>query len=102
MGRQGKSGKRLHPSGRELAITGAFVTIIFEQITNLGASITFGIPFLAAVISAIIPFSVVHVVSNAVIFAQVVPRLDTALREQLKDLIWNAESSLKVETLEYV
>jgi hypothetical protein len=28
--------------------------------------------------------------------------MDTALRKQFKDLIWNAESSIKVETLEYV
>ena len=101
MGRQGKSGKQLQPRKWELAITGGFVTFIFEQITNLGYSITFGIPFLIAVTAAI-PFSVVHIVSNAVIFAQVVPIMDTSLRKQLKDLIWNAESTVKVEMLECV
>ncbi|NHI88487.1 MAG: hypothetical protein EAX87_03130 [Candidatus Thorarchaeota archaeon] len=101
MGRQGKSGKRLQPKGWELAVTGAFVTFIFEQITNLGYSVTFAVPFIIAVTAAI-PFSVIHIVSNAVIFAQVVPMMDTALRKQFKDLIWNAESSIKVETLEYV
>ena len=101
MGRQGTSGKQLQPRKWELAITGAFVTFIFEQITNLGYSVTFGVPFIIAVTAAI-PFSVIHIVSNAVIFAQVVPMMDTALRKQLKDLIWNVESSVKVETLEYV
>jgi hypothetical protein len=101
MGRQGTSGKQLQPRKWELAITGAFVTFIFEQITNLGYSVTFGVPFIIAVTAAV-PFSVVHIVSNAVIFAQVVPMMDTALKKQLKDLIWNAESSVKVESLEYV
>jgi hypothetical protein len=101
MGRQGTSGKQLQPRKWELAITGAFVTFIFEQITNLGYSVTFGVPFIIAATAAI-PFSAVHIVSNAVIFAQVVPMMDTALKKQLKDLIWNAESSVKVESLEYV
>lgn len=99
MGRQGKSGKRVEPRKWELAITGAFVTFIFEQITNLGYSTTFGVPFFLAATAAI-PFSVMHIVSNTVIFSQVVPMLNSALRTQLKDLIWNAESEVKVDMLE--
>jgi hypothetical protein len=101
IGRQGESGKQVQPRKWELAIAGAFVTFIFEQITNLGYSITFGIPFLIAVTAAI-PFSIIHIVSNAVIFSQVVPIMDTALKKQLKDLIWSAESTVKVEMLECV
>ena len=101
IGRQGKSGKQVQPRKWELAITGAFVTLIFDQITNLGYSITFGVPFLIAVTTAI-PFSVIHIVSNAVIFSQVVPIMDTALKKQLKDLIWSADSTVKVEMLECV
>jgi hypothetical protein len=83
----------------ELAITGAFVTFIFDQITNLGYSATFGVPFVLA-IAAAIPFTVIHVISNAVIFSQVVPILDKALTKQLKDLIWSTESEVRVEMLE--
>ncbi|MBE0525939.1 hypothetical protein E4H12_00365 [Candidatus Thorarchaeota archaeon] len=99
MGRQGSSGNQLEPRKWELAITGAFVTFIFEQITNFGYSITFGVPFVLAVTAAI-PFTIVHIISNTVIFSQVVPILNSALRTQLKDLIWNTESNVKADMLE--
>ncbi|MFX1578872.1 MAG: ECF transporter S component [Promethearchaeota archaeon] len=99
MGRRGVDGKRLEPRKAELAITGAFVTFIFDQITNLGYSATFGVPFVLA-IAAAIPFTVIHIISNAVIFSQVVPILDKALTKQLKDLIWSTESEVRVEMLE--
>ena len=99
MGRRSTTGKRLDPRKWELAITGAFVTFIFEQVTNLGYSATFGVPFFIAVTMAI-PFTLIHIVSNAVIFSQVVPMLDIALTRQLKDLIWSADSEVKVETME--
>jgi hypothetical protein len=99
MGKQGKSNKRVEPRKWELAITGAFVTFIFEQITNLGYSITFGVPFYLAATAAI-PFSIIHIVSNALIFSQVVPMLNSALGTQLKDLIWNTESEVKPDALE--
>jgi hypothetical protein len=67
----------------------------------LGYSATFGVPFLLAVTAAI-PFSAVHILSNAVIFSQVVPMLDTALHRQLKDLIWSTESKVKVDMLERI
>jgi len=91
MGRSGPNGKRLEPRKWELAVTGAFVTFIFEQITNIGYSITFGVPFILAVTAAI-PFTLLHIVSNTIIFSQVIPMLNTALNQQLKGLIWNAES----------
>jgi hypothetical protein len=99
MGRRGAFGKRLEPRKWELAITGAFVTFIFEQVTNIGYSTTFGVPFFLAVTAAV-PFTIIHIVSNAVIFSQVVPMLDVALTGQLKDLIWGAESEDEVEKLE--
>ncbi len=101
MGRRGKEGKKLEPRKWELAIIGAFVTFIFEQVTNLGYSATFGVPFLLAVTAAI-PFSIVHILSNAVIFSQVVPMLDSTLSRQLKDLIWSTDSKVKVEMLERI
>jgi hypothetical protein len=101
MGTSGTSGKRLEPRKWELAITGAFVTFIFEQVTNLGYSATFGVPFFLAVTAAI-PFTALHIISNAVIFSQVVPILDRALRKQLKDLIWSADLEVKGQMLESV
>lgn len=96
MGRFGKNGKRLEPRKWELAITGAFVTFIFEQVTNIGYSITFGVPFILAVTAAI-PFTILHIFSNAIIFSQVVPMLDSALSKQLKGLIWNPESGQDIK-----
>jgi hypothetical protein len=101
MGRQDIGGKRFEPRKWELALTGAVVTFIFEQVTNLGYSVTFGVPFFLAV-SAAIPFTIIHIISNAVIFSQVIPMLDTTLREQFKDLIWSTESKVKVEMLESI
>jgi energy-coupling factor transport system substrate-specific component len=101
MGRQGKGNRKVEPRKWELAITGAFVTFIFEQITNIGYSITFGVPFLLAATAAI-PFSILHIVSNTIIFSQVVPILNSALRTQLKDLIWNADSEVKTDRLESI
>ncbi|MGD9396473.1 MAG: ECF transporter S component [Candidatus Thorarchaeota archaeon] len=101
MGKQGPQRKRLEPRKWELALTGAFVTFIFEQVTNLGYSVTFGVPFFLAVTAAI-PFTLIHIISNAVIFSQVIPMLDTTLREQFKDLIWSTESKVKVEMLERI
>ncbi|MHA2359098.1 MAG: hypothetical protein ACXAB5_02400 [Candidatus Thorarchaeota archaeon] len=95
MGRFGKNGKRLEPRKWELAITGAFVTFIFEQVTNIGYSTTFGVPFILAVTAAI-PFTILHIISNAIIFSQVVPMLDSALSKQLKGLIWNTESEYDI------
>ncbi len=96
MGRFGKNGKRLKPRKWELAFTGAFVTFIFEQVTNIGYSITFGVPFILA-ITAAIPFTILHIFSNAIIFSQVVPMLDSALSKQLKGLIWNTESGQDIK-----
>lgn len=101
MGREGAGGKRLNPSKWELALTGAVVTFIFDQITNIGYSITFGVPLLLAIIAAI-PFTLLHVVSNSVIFSQAVTMLDSTLRRQLKDLIWSPESKATVEMLDSV
>ena len=103
MGRLGPNGGRPKPNKWELAITGAFVTFVFEQVTNIGYSVTFGIPFYLAATTAI-PFSLLHIFSNAIIFSQVVPLLDSALTQQLKGLIWNAESeqdSIRRTDLQY-
>ncbi len=78
-----------------------FVTFIFEQVTNIGYSVTFGVPFYLAVTAAI-PFTLLHIVSNAIIFSQVVPILDATLTQQLKGLIWNAQSEQDIKESETV
>ena len=98
MGKQRPDMHVIEPKKWELAITGAFVTLIFEQVTNLGYSIAFSIPYIVAATTAI-PFSIVHIISNSVIFSQVVPRLNSILRNEFKDLIWNTGSN-EVDTLE--
>ncbi|MFW9807955.1 MAG: hypothetical protein ACFFE6_01125 [Candidatus Thorarchaeota archaeon] len=90
MGRLGPNGERPEPRKWELAFTGAFVTFIFEQVTNIGYSVTFGVPFYLAVTAAI-PFTLLHIFSNSIVFSQVVPILDATLTRQLKGLIWNTE-----------
>ena len=101
MGKRSVDGKPPEPRDWELLIAGGIVTMIFEQVTNLGYSVTFGVPFYLAVTAAI-PFTAVHIVSNAVIFSQVIPKLHKALTVQLKDLIWNAETEIEVQLLERV
>ncbi|MBS7635732.1 hypothetical protein KEJ37_00060 [Candidatus Bathyarchaeota archaeon] len=58
----------------ELAVLGAFLTALYDFITNFGYAIfqtIMGVPFHVALIIALAygtPFSVIHVVSNAAIF----------------------------------
>jgi hypothetical protein len=58
----------------EAAVLGAFLTLVYDVVTNFGFAVTYvlvGQPVFLAFISAIVSgavFSVVHVVSNAVFF----------------------------------
>lgn len=58
----------------EVAVLGAFLTVIYDLITNLGIALQFtiaGTPFTWAIISALAygtPFSIIHVVSNSAVF----------------------------------
>ena len=69
----------------ELAIVGAVVTLFFDLITTLGYSIWFGVPYFIAVITGS-TFILLHVVSNAIIFPAVVPKLDVTMKQQLNTL----------------
>ncbi len=71
----------------EIAVVGAIVTLFFDLVTTLGYSIWFGIPYFVAVIAGL-AFIVLHVISNAIIFPAIVPRLDKTLKSQL-DPIFN-------------
>ena len=76
----------------ELAIVGAVVTLFFDLITTLGYSLWFGIPYFLAVITGLV-FIVIHVISNAIIFPTIVPRLDMTMRKQLEPLFTRKRSS---------
>ncbi len=76
----------------ELAIVGAVVTLFFDLITTLGYSIWFGIPYFIAVITGS-TFFALHVVSNAIIFPAIVPKLDVTMKQQLNTL-FNGKRSL--------
>ena len=71
----------------EIALVGAVVTLFFDLVTTLGYSIWFGIPYFVAVVAGL-AFIILHVVSNAIIFPSIVPRLDKTLKIQL-DPIFN-------------
>ena len=75
------------PQRQELAGVGAFVTVFFDLITTLGYSAAFDIPYLVALIS-LMPFMVIHVVSNALLFAAVTSGIDSIMKTQSLSAIW--------------
>jgi hypothetical protein len=58
----------------EAAVLGAFLTVIYDLITNIGVAISYvimGVPFNIAIITALAygaPFSLIHVSSNVAVF----------------------------------
>jgi hypothetical protein len=72
-----------------LLIMGAFLTLFFDLITNLGYSWAFSIPYEIAVITGL-PFMIVHIISNALLFSLVVPRLHSITRNQFSPFLWDA------------
>ncbi|MFW9907078.1 MAG: ECF transporter S component [Candidatus Thorarchaeota archaeon] len=81
----------------EIGCIGLVVTAIFDFVTNIGYSLTFSVPFLIALVAGL-PFMIVHVVSNAILFASVVPRLHRVISEQFNLAL--AEVENKSLTLE--
>ena len=69
----------------ELAVVGAVVTLFFDLITTMGYSLWFTVPYSVALIAGLM-FIAVHVVSNAIIFPAIVPRLDMTMKKQLEPL----------------
>lgn len=78
-GLYGKYSQNYSSSARfylEVAVVGAFLTVVYDLITNLGVafSMMVGMPPTLAVITALAygtPFSIVHVVSNIAVFGVV-------------------------------
>jgi hypothetical protein len=85
----------------ETAVLGAFLTLVYDIITNFGVAASYmllGIPILPAFITAIIYgalFSVIHVVSNTVVFGVVFFPLTNALQKLLGgEKTWKKEPLL--------
>jgi hypothetical protein len=71
----------------ELGIVGAVVTVFFDLITDLGFSWTLGLPYTETVIIGL-PFMIVHVTSNAIIFGTLIPCVDYIIQHSLRSRIW--------------
>jgi len=91
MGRQERNEPNSKAFLLELAAVGAVVTLFFDLITTLGYVVWFAIPYFAAVIAGI-PFITVHIISNAILFPAIVPRLDMTIKNQLKPLFSRNQS----------
>lgn len=64
----------------ESAVLGAFLTFVYDIITNIGFAISFGIPLIAALITGIV-FSIIHVSSNTILFGFLAIPLSHAIRK---------------------
>ncbi len=70
----------------ELGVVGAGVTIVFDMVTTVGYSLTFSVLFVIALIG-LLPFMILHVLSNAILFASVLPGINKSVRETLLPVI---------------
>ncbi len=58
----------------EVSVLAAFVTLVYDVVTNFGFAIMFNVDFLVALIMGVW-FSIIHVVSNAMLFGFAFPPL---------------------------
>ena len=68
-------------------LVGIMVTLFFDLITTVGFSCASGVPLWIAIIG-VIPFTLVHMISNAFLFALVVPDLQYTIARDLGNMIW--------------
>ncbi len=87
LGHSGPNLKQSQRNGLEFFILGAFLTMYFDAVTNLGYSLATGIPYATALIVGL-PFMVIHVLSNAFLFGIVVPQLESTIRGEFGNDIW--------------
>lgn len=76
----------------ELGFLGGVLTLFYDLVTNLGWSWASGIPLLATLVTGL-PFIIVHVISNIVVFGIVVIRLEDAIRKHLGSILWQSQDS---------
>jgi hypothetical protein len=85
----------------ETAVLGAFLTLVYDVITNFGVAVSYmliGMPVFLAFVDAIISgalFSVIHIVSNAAIFGTIFVPLTNTLQKLLGgEKTWRKKLSL--------
>ncbi|TFF92247.1 hypothetical protein EU545_01540 [Candidatus Thorarchaeota archaeon] len=81
------------PGTLKLAGVGAFITLIFDLLTNAGYSLAFGAPYWLSNLAGL-PFTVVHVFSNAILLPLAVPRLERAIKQDLGTSIWSIQDDV--------
>jgi hypothetical protein len=98
--RRSRRGSYDAESCAETAVLGAFLSLVYDVVTNLGFAVTLmltGQPIFLAIISALVSgavFSVVHVVSNAVFFGAAFVPVTNALQKLLGgEQTWKREFS---------
>jgi len=96
-----KNGLYAASSCIEVAILGAFLTLVYDLITNFGVAVSYmliGMPLLLAFISALIsgaPFSAIHIVSNIAVFGLIFFPLTNTLQKLLGgEKTWKKEPLL--------
>jgi hypothetical protein len=92
MGGRGRRAAAETFSAVEFGIVGILVTLFYDLVTNLGLAWSTGLPFLLALVAGL-PFMLVHLVSNGIIFGLVITRLDTAIRKNLGSVLWRTEEN---------
>ncbi|MFX1577613.1 MAG: ECF transporter S component [Promethearchaeota archaeon] len=66
------------------ALFGILLTLLFDLITNFAYTVTFGMPFIVALITGL-PFTAVHVTTNAILFGLITQPVTRAVHQlQLK------------------
>lgn len=92
MGQRGRRAAAETYTPAELGIIGAVITVFYDLVTNVGMSLSTGVPFLVTLLAGL-PFMIVHVISNGIIFAFAIIRLDNAIRRNLGSVLWRQEDS---------
>lgn len=93
-GEPGQSAKAL--SRAELLVAGAFLTAIFDMVTNIGWALISNQSYYIVILVGL-PFMVAHVVSNALIFALVVERIEPIIRRDLASQIWRLKRGIVLD-----
>ena len=83
----------------ELAIAAIVCTLVFDMATNIAYSISFNIPLPLALLTGL-PYSIVHIVSNLLLFPTVVPAVRKGIREAFAGMIWLPTGGLGVSSEE--
>jgi hypothetical protein len=76
----------------KMFLYGAYLTLIFDLVTNIGYTLVYNVPYIVANILGL-PFMVVHVLSNAFIMAIVVPIVEPIVKMDLGPMIWMEEGA---------